>query len=134
MSPDPVDLIMDEVVQNRARKEAEMTAEVKFLRLQCLETEDNGNDEVFLQFDGTNIFGINDIETGQTLDIGVVRNFNGEATVSLFDEDDIDEDDHLGTIVISEEEIDQGVRTQEFTDDEAHYILFYRVRRADPDF
>jgi hypothetical protein len=109
-----------------------VTAEVKFRRLQCLETEDNGQDEVFLQFDGEHLFGIQAIETGQSIELNIVREFNGEALVSLFDEDDIDEDDALGTIVVAESEIGQGVIQEEFTGDDAHYLLFYSVRSADP--
>ncbi|MEU9236105.1 hypothetical protein [Streptomyces subrutilus] len=110
-----------------------MTAEVKFVRLECLETEDNGADEVYMHYNGGFMAGIQDIETGGTWNLGVVRNVDGEATVSLFDEDDIDEDDHLGTIIISESEVGLGLRSQSFNGDDANYLLFYRVRPADND-
>ncbi|MEU9632452.1 hypothetical protein ACFZDB_27340 [Streptomyces luteogriseus] len=110
-----------------------MTAEVKFVRLECLETEDNGADELYMHYNGGFMAGIQDVETGGTWQLDLFKNVDGEATVSLFDEDDIDEDDSLGTIIISESEVNGGLRTQDFTGDEAHYRLFYRVRPADND-
>ncbi|MEF7495645.1 hypothetical protein [Lysinibacillus sphaericus] len=108
-----------------------MASDVRFLRLQCLETEDNGRDEIYMHYNGRHMFPQGgdtiDIETGQTLDLNLVMPIAGEATVSLFDEDDIDEDDHLGTIVISESELNQGVHSQTFNGDDANYILFYAV-------
>ncbi|WP_113700149.1 hypothetical protein [Nonomuraea lactucae] len=110
-----------------------MTAEVKFVRLQCLETEDNGADEVYLHYNGSHLAGIHDIETGGQWQLDLVKRIDGEALVSLFDEDDIDEDDHLGTIVISESELNQGLRSQTFNLDDANYVLFYRVRPFEED-
>ncbi|PEE71099.1 hypothetical protein [Bacillus thuringiensis] len=108
-----------------------MPNEVKLIRLQCLETEDNGRDEIYMHYNGGHVFPQGgdtvDIETGQTKEINISKPIFGEATVSLFDEDDIDEDDHLGTIVISESELNQGLRSQTFNGDDANYILFYRV-------
>ena len=108
-----------------------MPNEVRFVRLQCLETEDNGNDEIYMHYNGSHLYpqgaDTADIATGQTLPMDMNRRIDGEAIVSLFDEDDIDEDDHLGTIVISESELNQGLRSQTFNGDDANYILFYRV-------
>ncbi len=110
-----------------------MTAEVKFVRLQCLETEDNGADELYLHYNGGHLAGIQDVETGGTWQLDLVKRLDGEAFVSLFDEDDIDEDDFLGEIVISESELNQGLRSQEFNLDDALYVLFYRVRPFEED-
>ncbi|GGN93746.1 hypothetical protein GCM10011579_092530 [Streptomyces albiflavescens] len=110
-----------------------MAAEVKFVRLQCLETEDNGADELYLHYNGAHLAGIQDVETGGTWQLDLVKRLDGEAFVSLFDEDDIDEDDFLGEIVISESEMNQGLRQQEFNQDDALYVLFYRVRPFEED-
>lgn len=42
-------------------------------------------------------------------------------------EDSPDPDDFLGRITISESELNQGLRSQDFRGDDAHYTLFYRV-------
>ncbi|MFD6230528.1 hypothetical protein ACFWFZ_27240 [Streptomyces sp. NPDC060232] len=109
-----------------------MAAEVRFVRLECLETEDFGNDEAYLHYNGNFLAGIQDISNGQKWQLDLVKPIDGSAVVSLFDEDDIDEDDHLGSILIEESELNQGLRFQSFAGDEANYILFYRVNPLPP--
>lgn len=111
-----------------------MASEVRLVRLACSVTEDStGADEAYLNYNGERVFGIRKINDGQTLEIGVVRRINGSAVVSLFDEDSPDADDFLGSITISEQELNQGLRSQNFTRDGAFYTLFYRVRVAEDD-
>jgi hypothetical protein len=108
-----------------------MTAEVKLIRLECHRTEDSGNDEIYMNFNGSRVFGIQTFLPGQTHDISRFETIDGQAFVALQEEDDIDSDDFLGSIVIHESELNQGLRTQDFTLDDAHYTLFYRVVPAD---
>jgi hypothetical protein len=115
-------------------KENHMASEVKLVRLACNTTEDStGADEAYLNYNGERVFGIRKINDGQTLEIGVVRRIDGSAVVSLFDEDSPDPDDFLGNITISEQELNRGLRSQNFNRDGARYTLFYRVRVADDD-
>ncbi len=55
------------------------------------------------------------------------RRIQSVSSASL-DEDWPDSDDFLGRIWIRESELGQPIHTQEFTLDEAHYTLHYRVR------
>lgn len=103
-----------------------MSATVLLTKLACQRTQDNSEDEAYLNYNGERVWGPEDMNDGWGKDIGVQRPIFGKADVDLFDQDDFDADDHLGRITIREEERGQGDRSQEFTRD-ANYTLFYRV-------
>jgi hypothetical protein len=110
-----------------------MAAEVRLVRLTCQRTEDTtGADEAKLTYNGETVFRTR-INDGQTRTIGIVRRVNGQARVNLFDEDSPDADDFLGSITISESELNQGSRSQDFFRDGANYTLFYRVSPLEDD-
>jgi hypothetical protein len=105
--------------------------EVRLVRLICQQTEDStGADEPYLLYNGVSVFGPGVLNDGQSAELGLVRPLSGEARVDLFDEDWPDADDYLGGITISAWELNQGLRSQDFTQDGAHYTLLYRVTEA----
>ncbi|MEU5049356.1 hypothetical protein [Streptomyces sp. NPDC021096] len=108
-----------------------MAARANLFKLACQTTEDGtGADEAYLNFNGGRIWGPVDINDGQERRIDFARNFTGQCTVDLFDEDSPDADDWLGGIVITESERGLGTRVQAFTQDDAHYTIFYAVTEA----
>jgi hypothetical protein len=107
----------------------DMAALLKLHDLACLLTEDSGNDERYINFAGGRIFGVTDINQGQTRVIGTVHPFSGEGTLHMFDEDDIDADDFLGSWRVTEAEAGQGIKTAVFNLDDARYELRYQVER-----
>jgi hypothetical protein len=111
-----------------------MTALVEFMDLVCHKTEDNGDDEIYILFNGSNIYGGEDgesISQGQSRNLrGSTHPFVGLAHVAMFDEDWPDSDDALGDVTIFESQAGQGVQTAVFNWDDAHYTLTYRVERS----
>ncbi|WP_431040523.1 hypothetical protein ACQUSR_00555 [Streptomyces sp. P1-3] len=104
-----------------------MTATVRLVRLSCEETEDSGDDEIRMNYNGEVVLFAT-MNAGDGTNLNVDRRIDGEAVVDLQEEDFPDDDDFLGRIVIRESEKGQGTRHQAFTLDEAHYTLFYEVR------
>jgi hypothetical protein len=99
-----------------------------FEDLACIQTEDStGADEAYLNVDGGRAWGPTDINDGETEHLGFFRPFSGSLTVDLFDEDWPDADDFLGRVVINQSEADGTRHFQDFTLDDAHYTLYYRV-------
>jgi hypothetical protein len=111
-----------------------MASEARLIRLACQTTEDGtGADEAYLTFNGARIWGPTDINDGQQRSVDFVKSFNGQVRVDLFDEDSPDADDWLGGIGIGAWEQGLGTRAQTFSQDDAHYTLFYRVDQAADD-
>ena len=113
-----------------------MAVVVKFLDLACQLTEDNGNDEVYLNYNGARIWGGDDgvaIGQGGAIDLEHLGNFDVDdiAVLTLHDEDWPDSDDFLGEWRINEGEAGQGIRVATFDRDDAHYTLRYKVGRID---
>ncbi|MFJ9556321.1 hypothetical protein ACIRPH_21105 [Nocardiopsis sp. NPDC101807] len=102
---------------------------VKFIQLHCNTTEDNtGPDNAYLKWDGTNFWGVVEINDGQTKDIDrMVKMNGGSGKVELWDEDTPDPDDFLGSENIQAEEAGQGEKKTTFTGDDASYWLTYKV-------
>jgi hypothetical protein len=102
-------------------------ATVFFSTLSCLEQNDfTGADSVSLPYNANRMWGPEDMTKGQAKSVGTRMGFFGTATVSLWEHDDLDPDDHLGDITIRESEKDHGQRSQKFAK-EAEYTLFYFV-------
>lgn len=103
--------------------------------LYCIETEDwTGADEPYLRVNGSTKWkgSLNDEEdvdlfnkSGNPLQIS----FNGQATISLHDDDFgwFDDDDFLGSWKVSSQEIGRGDQHAFFNRDGANYILTYEV-------
>jgi hypothetical protein len=102
-------------------------------RLHCVKMEDSSEDEVQLRTHVGRIwppdgdFTITE-NVSAFLDVPIV--LAGPVNVELWEEDWPDPDDHLGTITISPDEAFQGQKVQHFTNDDAHYELWYSVIRA----
>ncbi|MFF1698119.1 hypothetical protein ACFVXC_31630 [Streptomyces sp. NPDC058257] len=108
-----------------------MGYQVKFYQLRCIETEDNGEDELWVDFRGQRVWGRGDINNGQVINVnnGPFSLVNsGADVVSLWDQDDFDPDDHLGDFHISPAVSGRGEQVAEFRGDGAHYTLTYEVR------
>jgi hypothetical protein len=104
-----------------------MGNEVKLIRMTCQQTEDEGEDELYLLYGGGKVWE-GSMNVGWNATLNITRPIVGEAYIDLFDEDWPDSDDYLGRITVRESEVDQGERTQTFTRDDAHYTLHYKVR------
>ena len=105
-------------------------AEVRFISLRCLTTEDNsGPDEAYLIADGRKIWGRQDINNGQTADLRQVApiRFEQRVKLELWDYDWPDSDDWLGDVVITADQAGRGELTVTFTEDGASYVLTYIV-------
>lgn len=104
-------------------------ATLQLISLYCHETEDwTGADEPYLRVNGVEVWNgtLND-EEGVPLGIDV--SFNQQTTIKLFDEDFgwFDDDDFLGSVPVTTEQIGQGELTAFFSGDGANYELTYQV-------
>ena len=106
------------------------TKSVQLQTLTCHRTNDGPRDEAYLLYNGQEVFGPVSINDGQSRDIGVTKPIEGQARVSLFDEDDTSSDDAMGTITISANE--KGQRFQTLTGSGARYTLFYQIVTVTP--
>jgi hypothetical protein len=105
-----------------------MSTVVRLVRLSCEETEDDGADEVYMNWNGERMLYTTEMYVGDWVDLEEYRPVSGEAVVDLQESDWPDDDDFLGRIIIKESEADQGERNQAFRRDGAHYTLVYEVR------
>lgn len=103
--------------------------------LYCHETEDwTGADEPYLRVNGKTVWSgsLNDEQDTNLLDKnGNLLTFalNGQATIKLFDKDFgwFDDDDFLGQVEVTTQEIGLGDQIAFFTLDGANYELTYTV-------
>jgi hypothetical protein len=104
-----------------------MTSIVHFRTLSCQKQNDlTGADSVKLLYDAEPMWGPEDMTNGQTKSVNTDEVLSGTATVSLWERDDFDPDDHLGDITVSESEKFDGDISKKFTMG-AEYTLTYFV-------
>lgn len=101
---------------------------LRLISLECITTEDAGEDEAYLRVKGTKVWG-GDINSGQTADLRGVAliPFYRRARIELFDEDWPDADDRLGVTYAMRNQQGEGEISYDFTDDDARYVLTYEV-------
>lgn len=103
-------------------------ATLKLKSIQCIETEDNwGADDAYIKVNGELVWGPNKINDGQSQIINKDITFVNSASIELFDKDDADPDDHLGTNIAWASEIGQGEKTVFFNADDCNYRLVYLI-------
>ncbi|MBD1891578.1 hypothetical protein [Coleofasciculus sp. FACHB-SPT9] len=107
--------------------------------LYCQETEDwTGSDEPYLRVNGQTVWqgALNDQKDAplfneKTADPNdfLAFDFSGQATIKLFDADAgwFDDDDFLGSIQVTNQDIGLGDQTKPFNLDGAYYELTYEV-------
>ncbi|MER7487604.1 hypothetical protein ABTY20_17165 [Streptomyces sp. NPDC126497] len=105
-----------------------MALQVHFAILHCYETEDSGEDECVLRWNGHE-FWSGQMKGGRDRNTDSFQLFPNSPTgiVSLTDQDSPDEDDHLGAHAIRRDELGQGWHRAWFQSDEANYHLDYEV-------
>jgi hypothetical protein len=102
-------------------------ATLNLKNLKCIITEDRiGADDPYLHVNGTKVWGPIKARAGDDLIINEHIKFKSKAIIELW-EQDIDPDDHLGTHIISNEDLGSGAKTLKFTENGADYELSYEV-------
>lgn len=96
--------------------------------LHCFETEDNwGADDAYIIVNGSRVWGPVKINDNQWKDINATVKFDSHAVIELYEKDDADPDDYLGTWVARSEEKGRGEIRAFFNADDCHYEMFYTV-------
>jgi hypothetical protein len=103
------------------------------VKIKCVETEDiTGPDDVYLHVNGALVWGplrMNNGEERNMENILPYTFFEG-VSLDLYDLDEgipFDDDDHLGNVIITADEVGKGELTCSFKSDGAKYKLTYRV-------
>ena len=96
--------------------------------IHCIETEDNwGADHAYLYVNGEHIWGPKRINDDQWRDIKASVSFTEIAVIELYEKDDNDPDDYLGTWVARNNENGRGEIRAFFNADDCNYEMFYEV-------
>ena len=100
---------------------------LKLKTLKCNITEDSfGADDPYLIVNGKRAWGPIKANAGDTLILNEQVQFKGKSIVELW-EQDLDPDDHLGTHVVSDDEVGNGNTSASFKEKGADYELVYEV-------
>ncbi|MEB3179934.1 MAG: hypothetical protein VKL59_12985 [Nostocaceae cyanobacterium] len=88
----------------------------------------SNGDDVYIKVNGNKIFGtVNDVDTGETVNINRVISFNGTARVNFFDNDPWpNDDDSLGGFTVGSTPTG-GTRTARIRGSGSVYDVTYRV-------
>ncbi|MFC8125796.1 hypothetical protein [Streptomyces sp. NPDC057302] len=108
-----------------------MGYQVKFYQLRCIETQDGSEDETWVDFRGGRVWGRGDINKGDVINVNngpFTLSNSGADVVSVWEEDTLDPNDHLGDFHISTSVSGRGEQVAVFRQDGAHYTLTYEVR------
>jgi len=103
------------------------------ISIECVTTEDAGTDETFLTVNGVNVWEF-DMDPGQaeTIDqwfcLGPKPGMSVPQIVKIWETDDLDPNDLLGTLKVSSQTETSGVVVRHFYKSPAHYILEYEIR------
>ena len=120
------------VTRRRQRVLATKYCYLHLIKIICYTTESSGDDHAYLKINLAEYWrrwmGEDDsYEFGTWILMGENQ---GDFKIELWDDDSPDSDDHLGTHFIKREET-VVERSIDFTEDDAHYKLFYEVRCFD---
>lgn len=103
---------------------------LELIGLYCNETEDSSaHDEAYLTVNDVRVWRGDMAENGPAAELRTTFDFEHRAVVRLYDEDTgiWDDDDFLGAVTVSSDQIGQGVLEATFKEDGANYRLTYRV-------
>lgn len=96
--------------------------------LTCYETEDNwGSDDAYIKVNGETVWGPVKINDNQDRTVNKDISFTNKTTIELWEKDDLDPDDHLGTHVAWASEAGKGEQDARFNQDDSNYRLIYEV-------
>lgn len=103
-------------------------ARLRLHTLECIQTEDSGEDEAYLKVRGNTVWG-GQMNNGWTADLQGLPEiyFYRRASIALYEEDSPDADDYLGRTYAVRSQINQGEIEFFFAEDEANYRLTYEV-------
>jgi hypothetical protein len=105
--------------------------QIELISLTCHDTEDTfGHDEAYLTVNGVREWGDVDMIEGSRAELRTTVGFDQTAFVRLYDADTGvggDDDDHLGTVIVKGDQVNQGTQEATFKGDGANYTLTYRV-------
>ncbi|MFE5512388.1 hypothetical protein ACFQ9J_17600 [Streptomyces sp. NPDC056529] len=97
-------------------------------QVHCLETTSgSGADDLYINIDGNRIFGVQQIDSDEGLDINVSRDFTTKAKVSLWEYDHVSGDDLIGSFYAHSSQVGDGQHAEALTGDGSRYDVFYTV-------
>lgn len=102
-------------------------AKLKLLDIRCIRNQEIGGDEPYLKVRNNKVWSSNDMKAGNVVSLRSIQpiSFKEEIDVTLMEADF--RDDCLGTGTITSDEVGQGQREINFTEEGAHYQLIYEV-------
>ena len=100
----------------------------------CHETSDGfGADDLFINFRGERVFGVQQIDAGQTINPGVNAFFFIRGGVDFWERDSASDNDYLGGFIVHRNQISKGELTAQLSGDDSDYTVTYQVLADDAD-
>lgn len=94
----------------------------------CHETSDGfGADDLFINFRGERIFGVQQIDEGQTINPGTVANFSVKGQVDFWERDSGSDNDYLGGFWVHRNQVGQGELSAQLSGDDSNYAVNYEI-------
>ena len=94
----------------------------------CRETSDGfGADDLFINFRGERIYGVQQIDEGQTINPGTVATFSVKGEVEFWERDSGSDNDYLGGFWVHMNQIGRGELSVQLSGDDCDYTVHYEV-------
>ncbi|MCX2729234.1 hypothetical protein OOZ19_03200 [Saccharopolyspora sp. NFXS83] len=94
----------------------------------CHETSDGfGSDDLFINFRGERVFGVQQIDEGQTINPGTVSNFSVKGLVDFWERDSGSDNDYLGGFWVHRNQVGQGELNAQLSGDDSNYAVNYEI-------
>ena len=110
---------------------------LELVNICCLQTEDSGEDEIYITLNDKRVWGpisINEGGKDSTKTINIKKLFANRIIIRLYDEDSgvFEDDDYLGKLTVKSSHADPNGKERDhtFRRDDAEYRLTYRVFAA----
>lgn len=114
-------------VGNPKKQEYQLTLK----SIKCIRQEDNiGSDHPYIKVGGKKVWGPKRMKKGDTRSLGDLKvSFTDTDMIELWEEDDLDPDDHLGTnAIVDGTLVGAGDVKFTFKEDDAHYFIMGEVQ------
>ncbi|MXV74203.1 hypothetical protein F4Z99_07985 [Candidatus Poribacteria bacterium] len=100
----------------------------RLCRITCYEQEDwTGDDHPYILVNSRRVWGPRRTDEGQTHEINLDVQFNHRVKLTLMEDDRWEEDDQIGSHIITRGDISEDEKELKFREDDANYSIWVLV-------